>query len=430
MDLSFEGPNVHCSHQYKAPAFHLNLPKTPQTKKSAEQLNTAPISSSKLSSAFTPSAIDNADPQKRYRQYDHPSYILSTFLPPHLRPAHLAIRAFNLELARIPDASSSAPVRSMRYQFWRDTITSTFALSPVKQPVAVLLSSVLLILRQQQQQHPGSQKAPTTTTMNKSWFLRLISTREKHSTNPPYPTLASLEQYAENTYSTLLYLTLSALPLHSVTADHIASHIGKAAGIVAVLRGIPLLAFPPPPNHHSNSPSSPGGGLDSWQQRTQQQGAITLPLDIMAESGLKEEDVFRYGAEASGLKDAVFRTATRASDHLITARQMLKSVQGGGEVGHEFEYEGMEGHDYSSSSENFGSEEDTPGNGGDGNLDKSVRQREEVEKAFGVFMPAVPTSMWLQRLENVDFDIFREELRRKDWRLPWKAWVAYRRRMF
>ncbi|KAL8634755.1 MAG: hypothetical protein Q9228_007676, partial [Teloschistes exilis] len=281
-------------------------------------------------------------------QYDHPAYILTTFLPPSLRPAHLAIRALNLELARIPDTSSTPAVLSMRYQFWRTTITSTFALSPVKQPVAVLLSSVL------QQRDPKPALTP-------SRFLRLISTREKHATNTPYPTLDSLEQYAENTYSTLSYLTLSALPLHSVTADHIASHIGKAAGIVAILRGVPLLAFPSPPNHHSNDPQSLSSGQQ--QQRRQQGGAVTLPLDVMAECGLREEDVLRYGAQAEGLKDAVFRVATRASDHLITARQMLKNVQGGADVGHAFEHEGER--------EDVSAVED------DGTTSKSERQKME-----------------------------------------------------
>lgn len=303
----------------------------------------------------------------------------------------------------------------MRYQFWRDTITSTFAQKPVAQPVAVLLSSVLSSLHT----HRSSPNSNPPPALSKSRFLRLITTREKYSTNAPYSTLASLESYAENTYSTLLYLTLSALPLHSLTADHIASHIGKAAGIVAVLRGIPLLAFPPPPNHHSNT-TSPGGTLDT--QRVQQ-GAVTLPLDIMAECNLKEESVFRYGADAPGLKDAVFKVATRASDHLITARQMLRNVQEGGDVGHGFEHEGEEGHEYNVDD----SVQQTPSNSSDG---KSVQQKMEVEKAFGVFMPAVPTALWLQRLENGDFDIFKEDLRRRDWRLPWKAWVAYRRRMF
>ena len=248
--------------------------------------------------------------------------------------------------------------------------------------------------------------------MSKNWFMRIISEREKYMNNAPYPTLESLEKYGENTYSTLLYLTLQGLPMSSVTADHIASHIGKAAGITAVLRGLPLVAFPPPPNHHSNS-SPLGGPLDAQRKS---HGSVTLPLDVMARSGVKDEDVLRKGAEAEGLRDAVFEVATRASDHLITASQMLKNVYAGEDVDHLFEYEGEEGHDYSAQT--------IKGPG------KAAQQKEEVERAFGVFMPAVATGLWLDKLQKLDFDIFREELRRRDWKLPWKAYFAHRRGMF
>lgn len=220
--------------------------------------------------------------------------------------------------------------------------------------------------------------------------------------NRPYTDMMALESYSENTYSTLLYLTLSALPMASVTADHLASHIGKAMGIAAVLRGLPLLAFPPPANHHSNR-----GGLAAGLGGGNQ-AAVALPLDVMVEAGVREEDVFRRGAEAPGLGDAVFKVATRASDHLITARSMLRNLRAGEGVGHEFEYQGEEGHEYVASA----------GKGG---------EIQEVDRAFGVFMPAVATSLWLDRLQKVDFDIFQRSLRTSDWKLPVKAWWAYRR---
>ena len=289
--------------------------------------------------------------------------------------------------------------------FWRDNVDRAFAGSPPKQPVSILLAHVFSDL---------DNRSAGASKMSKNWFMRIISAREQYINNPPYPTLDSLENYAENTYSTLMYLTLQTLPLASVTADHIASHIGKAVGITAVLRGLPLVAFPPPPNHHSNS-SSLGGTLDSQRGH---QGTVTLPLDVMANSGVRDEDVLRMGVEAPGLRDAVFEVGTRASDHLITARQMLKNVYAGEDVGHAFEHEGEEGHEYN-------------GWQGKGNgTSKATQQKEEVEKAFGIFMPAVSTNLWLDRLQKFEFDVFREELRRRDWKLPWKAYVAYRRRMF
>lgn len=228
--------------------------------------------------------------------------------------------------------------------------------------------------------------------MPSAWLLRLITAREQTLTNAPYPSLSALESYAENTYSTLLYLTLAALPLHSVHADHLASHIGKATGIAAVLRGLPLLAFPPPPNHHSHSPNPNNSS-------PRRQGSIPLPLDIMASFNLKEESIFRQGPSAPGLRDAVFAVATRASDHLLTARQMLRNLRAGKDAGHAYEYPHPPGSSTASS---------------------------DIAPAMGVFLPAVSTSLWLESLEKVDFDVFRPELRRREWRLPWRAYWAYR----
>jgi NADH dehydrogenase [ubiquinone] 1 alpha subcomplex assembly factor 6 len=133
-----------------------------------------------------------------------------------------------------------------------------------------------------------------------------------------------------------------------------------------------------------------------------------LPLDVMATAGVKEEEVFRQGAEAPGLRDAVFAVATRASDHLITVQQMLSNLRAGKDVGHEFEHEEEEEHQYAAR------EHQSP--------------LEEVNRAFGVFLPAVATRLWLDRLESVDFDIFRPELLRSDWKLPWKAYMAFNRK--
>ena len=242
--------------------------------------------------------------------------------------------------------------------------------------------------------------------------MRVIDAREKYLDNRPFVSLMDLETYAENTYSTLLYLTLQSLPLSSLTLDHLASHIGKAAGIATVLRGLPLAAFPAPPNQHFNSEGLSPGVQE--MRRGRQTGSVVLPLDVMAECGVREEDVLRQGSRAKGLKDAVFKVATRGSDHLITARSMLRNIQKGEDVGHAFEYEGEDGHEY-------GDPDGRKGNGG---------PKDEVDRAFGVMMPAVSTHLWLRSLEKVDFDIFNEGLRKREWRLPWNAWLAWKKGMF
>ncbi|TGO43432.1 hypothetical protein BHYA_0001g00620 [Botrytis hyacinthi] len=330
------------------------------------------------------------------QKFDSPSYTLQTFIPPSTRDAYLSIRALNIELARIPDIVSNPTVGALRMQFWRDNLNRTFANTPPKEPVAILLHHALTSL---QSRYDG-----ISTSVMKGWFMKVINTREQYMDNRPYTNMEALEMYAENTYSTLMYLTLAALPLQSMAADHVASHIGKAAGIAAVLRGLPLIAFPPPPNHHSNN-AAVGGALGG--NAGGRQGAVVLPLDVMAETGVKEEDVLRHGAEAPGLKDAIFTVATRANDHLITAREMLKNLQAGKDAGHEFEHQGEDGHYYAE---------------GDNT------QVSDIERGFGVFMQAVPTRLWLEKLEQLDFDVFRPELRAREWKLPYKAYWAYTRR--
>lgn len=344
-----------------------------------------------------------------YRKYDRPSYILHTFVPPQAQTLYLALRALNISLSMIPDTTSSHTIGLMRLQFWRDTISRTLAGSPPKEPVALLLANAIDDL---------SHRTQGRARLSKGWFLRIINAREQSLTNTPFPDLSALESYAENTYSTLLYLTLSAIPLTSVTVDHIASHIGKAAGISTVLRGLPLVAFPPPANHHTNQSSVLNSGDAGAQRR---QGAISLPLDIMAQAGVVEEEVFRKGAAAAGLKDAVFTVATRASDHLITARQMLKNLRAGQDVGHEFEHEGEEGHEYNNDAVTRTEEH---------GVSSHEKQLAEVERGFGVLLPAISTQLWLDKLQSFDFDIFNPKLLRSDWKLPWKAYLAHRNKLF
>ena len=303
-------------------------------------------------------------------------------------------------------------------QFWRDAISKTYDGSPPNEPVTTLLAHALKKLES------------CSGQLNKSWFLRVISAREQYLQNPPYPTLAALESYAESTYSTLLYLTLSALPLHSVTADHLASHIGKACGIVAVLRGLPLISFPGAQRQFSNPAAAISEGASSIQDGGVYQGAVTLPLDVMANAGLREEDVFRHGSSAAGLSDAVFAVATRANDHLITAREMLKNIRAGEDVGHPYEHADDDDYRARSSSPSSSSKATAGSAIHNRNNDKINSPSQEIDRAFGVFMPAVATSLWLDRLQNVDFDIFRPELRQKDWRFPWKAYWAFTRQRF
>lgn len=105
---------------------------------------------------------------------------------------------------------------------------------------------------------------------------------------------------------------------------------------------------------------------------------MVIPAEITARHGVSQEEVFRKGGGAKGIDEAVFEFATLANDHLITAREMFK------------EYDGK-----------------------------------VPEKARPVFLSAIPTGFYLERLEKVNFDAFHPSLQLRTWRLPWQIWRGY-----
>ncbi|KAI1871465.1 uncharacterized protein JN550_004459 [Neoarthrinium moseri] len=322
----------------------------------------------------------------RSRKSDYDSHLIRNFIPAFRRDAYDALRAFNLELVHIPELVSNPTIGLMRMKFWRDAVNDTFAGRPPKEPIMILLHKVLTELAE----------TDSNPTSIKFWLHRLISTREKHMDNRPFANLAALEEYAENTYSTLMYSALAALPIQSMHMDHLASHIGKACGIVAVLRGIPILAAPSAPVK-SPMGADVGGG---------RYPVLLLPLDVMAEAGLKEEDVYRYGPQAEGFQDAVFQVATRANDHLITAREMLKNIKAGESPGHDYEHQHEAEHNHADTS-----------------LDGDGTKR-DLRRGFGVMMEAVPAGDYLSRLEGTNFDPFAV---RSSWKLTWSLYRAHQK---
>ncbi|KID78325.1 NADH dehydrogenase (ubiquinone) complex I, assembly factor 6 [Metarhizium brunneum] len=313
---------------------------------------------------------------------DYDAHLIRRFVPSPVRDTYAALRALNLELVRLPEVVSNPVIGTLRMKFWHESIDKTFAGMPPREPICILLHQALQGL----EARAGS---PTKKSI-KFWVSRLVKTREKYMDGRPYPSLAALEDYAENTYSTMMYTTLASIPLRSMHVDHLASHIGKACGIIAVLRGIPVLAAP-------GRPVKTPTGADAPPTR---EPSLLLPLDIMAEEGVKEEEVFRQGPSAPGLQDAVFKVATRANDHLITAREMLKRLKAGEDPGHEFEHEGEAEHIYL----------------GESDTAKEIRQ------SFGVLLEAVPASHYLENLEKVNFDPFA--VKSGGWRLPWRIWQS------
>lgn len=64
----------------------------------------------------------------------------------------------------------------------------------------------------------------------------LISARSQRLEINTFKNLDELEKYAEDTVSNVYYLILEGANVRNVHADHAASHLGKAQGIVQQLR--------------------------------------------------------------------------------------------------------------------------------------------------------------------------------------------------
>ncbi|KAJ2902634.1 squalene/phytoene synthase [Zalerion maritima] len=321
--------------------------------------------------------------REQLKKGDSDAHLVAACLPSRSRDIYLALRTLNSELVRLPDNTTNPTIGAMRFQFWRESMQKTFRGEPPRQPICLLLSSVLSRLE-------AYASGPTSQLSSfRFWIARFLQARESGLANRPFPSLSEVESTAENTYSTLLYCVLAGIPLRSLHVDHLASHVGKAVGIVAVLRGIPILASPP-----ARTVQTPRGP----QPVAASQQLLLLPLDVMAKARAREEDVFRQGPNAEGFRDAVFQVATRANDHLITARTMLSRLKDGQDAGHSFEHEHEMGQDYA------------PEAGED-----------DIRLGFRVLLEALPTQAYLDNLQKADFDPWKVG---RSWKLPWRLFRA------
>ncbi|XP_058420630.1 NADH dehydrogenase (ubiquinone) complex I, assembly factor 6 isoform X1 [Diceros bicornis minor] len=215
------------------------------------------------------------------RKRDYEGYLCSLLLPAESRSSAFALRAFNVELAQVKDSVSEKTIGLMRMQFWRKTVDDIYCDNPPHQPVAIELW-----------------KAVKRHNLTKRWLMKIIDEREKNLDDKAYRNIQELESYAENTQSSLLYLTLEVLSIKDLHADHAASHIGKAQGIVTCLRATPY--------HGSRR-------------------RVFLPMDICMLHGVSQEDFLREKQDKN-VRDVVYDIASQAHLHLKHARSFHKSV--------------------------------------------------------------------------------------------------------
>lgn len=119
-----------------------------------------------------------------------------------------------------------------------------------------------------------------------------------------YYELSNIEEYAEKTYSTLLYMLLGAVHnSNNLDNDHVASHIGKAQGLVAFIRGaLPLSSK----------------GIEAG-----------LPISLLVKQGISQQRIFedREIWATNGMRNVIHDMAQTASAHIIHAEKIMKNVK-------------------------------------------------------------------------------------------------------
>lgn len=247
---------------------------------------------------------------------DRPSYLASGFFPAPLRAHYLAIRAFNAEVARVADSVNNELMARIRIAWWRDAVRSTFQGKAPKNPTMLALADAI--------HDPAVQRYGGLV---EDHFVSICDAREADLTAPTRPpTLEEVELYAERTSSRLFYLSLNLLGVSVPALDEAFSHFGKARGIAQMLSSMPFHAgvvqsnTPEKKAVEGEAPARRPPGAARPRQRR-----LVLPAEYLSAHSVVEEEVYRRGSEATGLKDAVFDTATRANDYIISARAILRS---------------------------------------------------------------------------------------------------------
>lgn len=109
-----------------------------------------------------------------------------------------------------------------------------------------------------------------------------------------------------------------------------------------------------------------------------QLNTIAIPHNILAKNKVSQEEIIR-GKGSERLNECVFEVATRAHQHLTKARSLQQQVP---------------------------------------------------KEARDALLPSLPISIYLDKLQEVNYDIFHSSLKQKGWLWIPKLWINYVRKKY
>uniref|UniRef100_A0A182N0H7 NADH dehydrogenase (Ubiquinone) complex I, assembly factor 6 n=1 Tax=Anopheles dirus TaxID=7168 RepID=A0A182N0H7_9DIPT len=222
------------------------------------------------------------------RAHDKENFLCTLLLKDPQRRSALAVRAFNVEVAKVSEKVAAGNVGVMPLKFWENAVATLY-----RGPAGAGTTFP---------EHPVIQELARATgehKLSKMYFQRLVSARANASLH--FLTVQQLEDYAEQTVSSVLYLLLELHGVRNVHCDHAASHLGKAQGIVNLLRSVP-------------------------HQSARRTGAVPIPQQVLMEHGVNQERMVRNRRDDKGVEEVTYALASVAFRHLEKAKGLLATV--------------------------------------------------------------------------------------------------------
>ncbi|MEE8515860.1 MAG: squalene/phytoene synthase family protein [Alphaproteobacteria bacterium] len=217
------------------------------------------------------------------RRLDRDRFLCALFAPADARRGLMALYAFNLELARIPETVSEPLLGHMRLQWWRDALTAHYGGKPVpNHQTAVALARTI-----------------TRHGLDHAAFKRMLDGRAFDLDDRPFADLAAFEAYAEATSATLAGLALDVLGQDGRGVRQAAKHVGMAWALSGHLRAA---------QHHALA------------------GRLYLPWALMEGAGIGADALVAKTAspapaQIARIAQVARPIAERAWDHLQRARE-------------------------------------------------------------------------------------------------------------
>jgi len=311
--------------------------------------------SSSSSASNSPSDEYTAEQRKQDHKHcvemvqtrDMEGYLCGLLMPSSAREAYFALRAFNVEIASIKDASQLIGGRSrgsrgmdeggnnaagdsslasrLRMQWWRDAIAEIYdnardndnsqSKGTSSQPKDSILSS-LTSSRKRNPTLRSLHHAIHTHGLTHRFLRRIMEAREVDLEVVQYERFRDVAQYGEDTVSNVLYLSLETVGIRDEASDVVASDIGVGLGILTALRSTGFRATQGECSIPSDLAAKHSVSMDTlWRAWD---ASINTPDDVnkMDEAASSQE----------ALRNATREMADIASFHLYRARDNQSSV--------------------------------------------------------------------------------------------------------